>query len=66
MDKIIETLLNDFVNKASEQFNLTFEDALAAVSQTKVANNLVAHGKPENRTDKELYQELFEEISKGY
>lgn len=66
MDKIIENLLNDFVIKTAERFNLSFEDALAAVSQSKVANDLVAFGKPENRTNDELYDQLFDEISKGY
>ena len=66
MDKIIENLLIDFVKKTSEHFNLDFEDALAAVSQSKVANDLVAYGIPENRTTEELYRVLFNEISKGY
>lgn len=40
MDKLIENLLTEFVTRAEEKFNLSFEDALAAASQTKVANNL--------------------------
>lgn len=65
MDKIIETLLSEFVNKTSERFHLSFEDALAAVSQSRVANDLVAFGNPENRSSEELCDELFDEISKG-
>lgn len=66
MDKIIEDLLADFVIKSSQRFKLSFEDALAAVSQSKVANNLVEFGKPNNCSNEDLYQELFDEISKGY
>lgn len=66
MDKSIENILAEFVIKASERFNLSFEDALAAVSQTKVANDLVAYGKPNHRTYEELFYDLFDEISKGY
>lgn len=66
MDKIIEDLLFEFVVKASERFNLNYEDALAAVCHSKVANDLAAFGKPENRSNEELCKELFEEISKGY
>lgn len=66
MDKLIENLLTEFVTKAAEKFNLSFEDALAAVSQTKVANDLVAFGKPEDITTEELYYRFFDEISKGY
>lgn len=66
MDKIIENLLTEFVLRASERFNLSFEDALAAVCQTKVANELVKSGRPENKSDDDLYRELLHEISMGY
>lgn len=66
MDKIIEKLLSDFVTKTSQHFNLSFEDALAAVSQSKVANDLVEFGNPGNRSAEEPCQELYDEISKGY
>lgn len=65
MDKTIENLLIDFVNKTSEHFKLSFEDALAAVSQSKVANDLAASGNPLNLSAEKLYSELFDEISKG-
>lgn len=66
MDKIIENLLNEFVKKTAIRFNISFEDALAAVSQSKVANDLVALGKPAYRNSDDLCNELFEEISRGY
>lgn len=66
MENLIEDLLIDFVNNTSEHFNLDFEDALAAVSQTKVANNLVDHGIPDNKSTDELLSDLFDEIAKGY
>lgn len=66
MDNIVERILSEFVIKTSEQFKLDFEDALAAVSQSKVANDLVSFGYPENRTTDELLDELFDEISNGY
>lgn len=66
MDKTIEKLLTDFVTKTSERFNLSFEDALAAVTQSKLANDLVASGYPGNRPLDDLLTQLFDEISKGY
>ncbi len=66
MDKVIENLLIKLVNKTSEHFNLSFEDALAAVSQSKIANDIVSHGLPHNRNDDEISLKLFDEISKGY
>lgn len=66
MDKIIENLLDIFVKKTAVRFNLSFEDALAAVSQSKVANDLVASGMPSDRNPDDLCNELFEEISRGY
>ena len=62
----IEVLLTDLVIKTSERFNLSFEDALAAVSQSKLANDLAATGNFKNQSSDELYAELFDEISKGY
>lgn len=66
MDKIIENLLTEFVTRVSEKFKLDFEDALAAVSQTKIANDLAAKGNHDNRSAEELCAELFDEISKGW
>lgn len=66
MDKIIEELLTDFVIKTSERFNLSFEDALAAVSQSKVANDIVATGIPDSRSQEDLCNELLNEVSIGY
>ncbi|MBD5309480.1 MAG: hypothetical protein HDS10_03530 [Bacteroides sp.] len=65
MDKTIENILIEFVIKTSDHFNLSYEDALATVTQSKVANEIAAHGNPENRTSEELFAELFDEISKG-
>ncbi len=64
-DKNIESLLILLVNRASEHFDLNFEDALAAVSQSKLANDLVAHGNPDNLSSDDLCNALFDEISKG-
>ena len=41
-------------------------DALAAVSQSKIANDLAAYGNRKNQSPSDLYAELFDEISKGY
>jgi len=66
MDIIIENLLTDLVIRTSNHFKLSFDDALEAVSQSKVANDLVAFGGSANRSSDELCTELFDEISKGY
>lgn len=66
MNTIIENILTDFVNKTSEHFHLDFEEALAIVSQSKVANDLVAFGNSDNRSVEDLCAELFDEISNGY
>lgn len=66
METIIEKTLTNLVLKTSEHFNLSFEDALEAVSQSKVANDLVEFGDIGNRTPDELCQDLFYEVSKGY
>lgn len=62
---MIEKLLTEFVIRTAKHFNLSFEDALAAVSQSKVANEVAASGNPENRSVEDLCQELFQDISKG-
>jgi len=65
MDTIIEKLLSELIIKTTDRFNLSFDDALAVVSQSKVANELAAHGNLDNRSFDELCAELFDEISKG-
>lgn len=66
MDKIIESLLTELVIRTSEHFGLSFDDALAAVSQSKIANDLVAFGNTDNRSAEDLCIELLNEIANGY
>lgn len=66
MDKKVENLLSEFVIRAAERFDLSFEDALAAVCRSKVANDIVATNHDDNRCTEDLCSDLFEEISKGY
>lgn len=65
MQDKIENILVEMVNRASERFNLGFEDALAAVCHSKVANDLASNGNLRHRSIDALCSELFDAISKG-
>lgn len=66
MDKNIESILVKFVNEVRRHFNLDFVDALAAVSESKVANRIVSTGDLEGHSPEKLCEQLFEEIASGY
>ncbi len=62
-DMPIEKLLGELVVNVAEHFNLSGEDALAAVALSKLANELAEHGNVQNLTLEELSEQLYKEIS---
>lgn len=65
MDTTIEKMLAELVNKVSEHFNLESHEALAAVAQSKLANDLSSVGNEKNLSFDELCRQLYDEIAKG-
>ncbi len=60
----IDKLLGELVVNVAEHFNLSGEDALAAVALSKLANELAEHGNVHNLTLEELSEQLYKEISR--
>lgn len=65
MEKEIVKILSELAVKVSEYFHLDSLDALAAVSQSRLANELSSVGNVRNLTMDELCKELYNEISMG-
>ena len=65
MDTSIEKILAELVINVSDHFDLEPQDALAAVAQSRVANELSSEGNVHNRSLDQLCQELYDEISKA-
>lgn len=59
IDKLLEMLM---IN-VQDHFNLSGEDALAAVAQSKLANELAECGNVHNLTIEELSEKLYREIA---
>ena len=59
----IEKLLEALMFNVQEHFNLSGEDALAAVALSKVANELAEYGNVHNLTLEELSGKLYKEIA---
>lgn len=65
MEKSIEKILSQLVNRTANHFNLGNDEALAIVAQSRLANELTAHGNIRNLVMEDMCAELFEEIAKG-
>lgn len=63
MDNSIEKILSELVIKAAKHFNFESEDALAAVAQSHLANDLCQNGNPHNLSVDQLSEKLYNEIS---
>lgn len=65
MDTSVEQILSELVIRVAEHFNLEPHDALAAVAQSKLANELTNDGNVRNLSVDELCSELYDEIARG-
>ncbi len=65
MDRTIETLLTNLVIRVARHFNLDQIDAIAAVAQSRVANDLSENGNPDNLTIDQLCDKVYGEIANG-
>lgn len=65
MDTSIDKILSELVIKVIEHFNINPQDALAAVAQSRLANELSRDGNTRNLSIEELCSELYDEIAKG-
>ena len=65
MDTSIDKILSELVIKVIEHFNMNPQDALAAVAQSRLANELSRDGNTRNLSIEELCSELYDEIAKG-
>ena len=65
MDTSIDKILSELVIKVIEHFNMNPQDALAAVAQSRLANELSRDGNSRNLSIEELCSELYDEIAKG-
>lgn len=65
MDTSVEQILSELVIRVAEHFNLEPHDALAAVAQSKLANELTNDGNVRNLSADELCSELYDEIARG-
>lgn len=63
MKASIENILSELVNNVAKHFNLDFQDALAAVAQSDLANELCLNGNDQNRSIEELCAKLYDEIA---
>ncbi|MDE6436529.1 MAG: hypothetical protein K2K69_03360 [Muribaculaceae bacterium] len=61
----IENILSDLVIKTAEHFQLAPQDALAAVAQSGLADELSRNGNVRNLSIEQLCQELYAEISRA-
>ena len=65
MGTSVEKILSEFVARTAKHFNLDPMDALAAVVQTKLANEISKTGNIPYRSMDQLCIELYNEIAKA-
>lgn len=65
METQIENILSVLVLRVIEHFGLNGEDALAAVAQSSLANELSQKGNIHNLSVDQLSEKLFLEIANG-
>ncbi len=58
-----EKLLIALMINVEKHFNIRGEDALAAVAQSKLANDLAEYGNKDGLTLEELSEKLYKEIA---
>lgn len=63
MDRSIEEILSILVIKVADHFGFEMQDAIAAVAESKTAEELTAHGEKENMSIEQICQKLYNEIS---
>lgn len=63
MNNSIDQILSTLVIKVADHFGFEVQDALAAVAQSKTANELSARGNEGNLTIDQICQKLYNEIS---
>lgn len=61
----IESILSELVIKTAGHFGLESSEALAAVAQSRLADELCSHGNLRNLTIDQLCSELFDEIARA-
>lgn len=65
METSIEKILSELVSKVAKHFNLDPQDALAAVAQSGLANELSHSGNVRNLSFDQLCEEIYDEIANG-
>lgn len=65
METNIANILSELVISTAKHFNLSSEDAIAAVAQSHIANELATAGNIGNLTQEQLCNRLFNEIAFG-
>ena len=63
MENSIEKILSELVIKTAKHFNIDPQDALAAVTQSNLANELCHKGNVNNLTIEQLCEMLYKEIA---
>ena len=63
MNTTVEQFLSELVIKTAKHFSLDMQDALAAVAQSKLANELSNNGNISNLTTDQLCDQLYDEIA---
>lgn len=61
----VENILSELVIKTAGHFGLESDEALAAVAQSRLADELSSHGNHRNLTIEQLCSELFNEIARA-
>ncbi len=65
MNNPIEKILSTLVIRVSEHFGFDVQEALAAVAQSKTADELSKHGNDANLSIDQICMKLFNEIANG-
>lgn len=63
MDTSIEKILSELVAKVAEHFKFDSEDSLAAVAQSRIANELALVGNVRNLSIDQICAEVYNEIA---
>ena len=65
MHTSVEYILSELVIRVADYFNFDPQDALAAVAQSKLANELTRDGNVRNMSIEQLSSEICNEIARG-